>query len=284
MKRNAIIIAAGTSSRFVPISYEKPKGLVEVDGEVLIERQIRQLHEAGIEDITIVIGYMAENFSYLSKMYRVNLVMNEDYHLYNNTSSMIRVIDKLNNTYICCSDQFYKSNPFLRKLEKSAYAALYTDQPTNEYCIDMDDNDQILQVRIGGGHSWYMAGFAYFDAQYSQMFKQKLQEEYHNIETRQMYWEDIYIKYINILPPMQAIKFAQKELLEFDSLDELRMYDQSYIHNTRSAIIREMCHTLDCEESDLSDFKKNPGLEGIAFTFNYKKTNYLYLNGEITTC
>jgi hypothetical protein len=83
---------------------------------------------------------------------------------------------------------------------------------------------------------------------------------------------------------MQAIKFAQKELLEFDSLDELRMYDQSYIHNTRSAIIRDMCHTLHCEESDLSTFKKIPELEGVVFTFNYNKTNYLYQNGEITTC
>ena len=57
MKRNAIIIAAGTSSRFVPLSFEKPKGLIEVKGEVLIERQLRQLNEAGIDDITIVVGY-----------------------------------------------------------------------------------------------------------------------------------------------------------------------------------------------------------------------------------
>ena len=67
MKYNAIIIAAGTSSRFVPISYEKPKGLIEVKGEVLIERQIRQLHEGGIKDITIVVGYMANSFAYLKK-------------------------------------------------------------------------------------------------------------------------------------------------------------------------------------------------------------------------
>ena len=39
-KRNAIIMAAGTSSRFVPLSVERPKGLLEVKGEVLIERQI----------------------------------------------------------------------------------------------------------------------------------------------------------------------------------------------------------------------------------------------------
>jgi CTP:phosphocholine cytidylyltransferase-like protein len=47
-------MAAGTSSRFAPLSYEKPKGLLKVKGEILIERQIRQLQEAGITDITIV--------------------------------------------------------------------------------------------------------------------------------------------------------------------------------------------------------------------------------------
>ena len=58
-------MAAGTSSRFVPLSAERPKGLVEVKGEVLIERQIRQLKEAGIADITLVVGYKAEMFANL---------------------------------------------------------------------------------------------------------------------------------------------------------------------------------------------------------------------------
>ena len=40
---NAVIMAAGTSSRFAPLSYERPKALTEVKGEVLIERQIRQI-------------------------------------------------------------------------------------------------------------------------------------------------------------------------------------------------------------------------------------------------
>ena len=37
-----------------------PKGLLNVKGDILIEREIRQLQEAGINDITIVVGYMKE--------------------------------------------------------------------------------------------------------------------------------------------------------------------------------------------------------------------------------
>ena len=43
---NAIIMAAGLSSRFAPLSYEKPKGLYGVKGEILIEREIEQLKSA----------------------------------------------------------------------------------------------------------------------------------------------------------------------------------------------------------------------------------------------
>lgn len=79
IKRNAIIMAAGTASRFVPLSIECPKGLLEVKGEILIERQIRQLQEAGIDDITIVVGYKAEMFQYLATKYDVDIVNNLHY-------------------------------------------------------------------------------------------------------------------------------------------------------------------------------------------------------------
>lgn len=67
MNKTAIILAAGKSNRFAPFTYEKPKGLFRVRGEVLIERQIRQLQEAGVKDIYVVVGYMKEKFFILSR-------------------------------------------------------------------------------------------------------------------------------------------------------------------------------------------------------------------------
>ena len=54
--KSAIILAAGLSTRFAPLSFDKPKGLLEVNGEILIERQIRQLKEAGIETSELIIA------------------------------------------------------------------------------------------------------------------------------------------------------------------------------------------------------------------------------------
>ena len=91
---NAILLAAGMSSRFLPLSLERPKGLLTVKGERMIERQIRQLREAGIRDITVVLGYMHEKFEYLKDQYGVRLVVNEEYLTKNNTSSLMLTLDQ----------------------------------------------------------------------------------------------------------------------------------------------------------------------------------------------
>ena len=85
---NAIIMAAGTSSRFAPLSYEMPKALIEVKGDILIERQIRQLQQAGIRQIIVVVGYKKEQFEYLNNKFGVVIVENEEYLSRNNNGSI----------------------------------------------------------------------------------------------------------------------------------------------------------------------------------------------------
>ena len=63
--RSAIILAAGYGLRMVPINTETPKGLLEVNGEPLIERLIRQLQEVDIRKIYVVVGFMKEQYEYL---------------------------------------------------------------------------------------------------------------------------------------------------------------------------------------------------------------------------
>lgn len=280
MKRNAIIMAAGTSSRFVPLSSETPKGLLDVKGEILVERQIRQLHAAGIEDVTLVAGYMDDKFSYLKDRFGIDIVLNEDYSRYNNTSSLIRVLDRLGDTYICSSDNYFPSNVFLGNPEYSFYSARYANGDTDEYCISVDDNGRIVSVSIGGKDSWYMVGHVYFSREFSEAFKALLANEYEKEETRLGYWEDVYIRHIEDLPPMYMRKYNDGEIEEFDSLDELRCFDSSYIGNTRSSVIKDIAKRLDCKESDLDGFTKISH-EGDHLLFSFRKlgTGYLY-NGK----
>lgn len=274
-KRNAIIMAAGTSSRFVPLSAECPKGLVEVKGEVLIERQIRQLIGAGITDISLVVGYKADMFDYLRGKYGVKIVLNEDFARYNNTSSLIRVIDKLNNTFVCSSDNYFPENVFLKDSEDSYYSTLYAEGDTNEYCVTANADDYITDVRVGGRDAWYMVGHVFFNQEFSEAFRRIMIEEYKKDTTKQGYWEDLYIRYIAQLPKMKINRYKKGEIQEFDSLDELRMFDSSYIENTRSSVIKSICKTLEIQESSVHGFK-NIKHNGNYLHFQFKVGDITY--------
>ena len=283
IKRNAIIMAAGTSSRFIPLSAEYPKGLLEVKGDVLVERQICLLKEAGIEDITIVVGYKAEMFQYLKSKYGVDIVYNQDYYRYNNTSSIIRVIDRLVNTYICSSDNYFPQNVFLENPSQSYYSALYADGLTDEYCFTVDENDNITKVTVGGADSWYMVGHVYFSEEFSTAFSKLLVAEYEKDETKQGYWEDVYLRYIHQLPKMKIHRYKAHDIEEFDSIDELRLFDDSYIYNTRSSVIKFIASQLCCSESDLNSFTrvKHDG-DYLIFTFKKEGNTYIFNQQENT--
>ena len=100
-------MAAGTSSRFAPLSYETHKSLLTVRGEVLIERQIRQIKDAGIDSVVLVGGYMKERFAYLREKFGVTIIDNPEYTCRNNHSSIYAARHLLGNSYICSSDNYF---------------------------------------------------------------------------------------------------------------------------------------------------------------------------------
>ena len=271
-------MAAGTSSRFAPLSYEKPKGLLEVKGEILIERQIRQLQEAGIKDILVVIGYKSVLFMYLEEKYGVKLVMNEDYSIYNNTSSIMRVLDSLEDTYICSSDNYFPENVFIEDVKNSYYSALYAEGPTHEYCLSTDEDGNITEVTVGGCDSWYMLGHAFFSKEFSERFREIMVEEYKDEKTRTEYWEDVYLRHIAELPPMKMRRYRPHEIEEFDSLAELRAFDPKYLNDTGSRIMKNICSVLSCEEKDIDEIVvlKN-GMTNSSFRFTCIKDGRKYV-------
>ena len=157
---NAVILAAGLSSRFAPISYERPKGLLRVRGEVLIERQIEQLRAAGVRDIVVVVGYKKEAFFYLEDKYGVRIVVNRDYAERNNSSSIMLVREVLGNTYVCSSDNYFDENPFEPHVWKAYYAAQLFEGPTNEWALTTGAHGRITKVEVGGVDAWCMVGHA----------------------------------------------------------------------------------------------------------------------------
>ena len=151
-------MAAGTSSRFAPLSYETHKSLLTVRGEVLIERQIRQIRDAGIDSVVLVGGYMKERFAYLREKFGVTIVDNPEYTCRNNHSSIYAARHLLGNSYICSSDNYFSRNPFESCVDDAYYAALYAAGPTSEWCVYEGDDGYIDRVSVGGENAWYMMG------------------------------------------------------------------------------------------------------------------------------
>ena len=135
---HAVILAAGYGMRMVPVS-NTPKALLEVRGERLIERQIRQLHEAGVHDVCVVAGYRKEQFEYLTDQYGVKLLFNPEYAVKNNLHSLALATNYLENCYIVPCDLWCKENPFrthelcswyaVSVEEEDALSDRFTDRP-----------------------------------------------------------------------------------------------------------------------------------------------------------
>lgn len=279
---NAIIMAAGVSSRFAPLSYEIPKALIPVNGEVLIERQIRQLKEAGIEEIILVVGYMKERFYYLQDKLGVRIVENKDYRIRNNHSTIFAVRAYLRNSYICSADNYFTKNPFEREVDDAYYAAVYADGKTKEWCMETGDDGYVNRVQIGGERAWYMLGHAFWNETFSKKFIRILNAEYQLPETAGLLWEAIYRKHLDELK-LKVRHYEPNFIFEFDSLDELREFDTSYVHDTRSAILKGIAKDLNCSEAEISQITaiKDPaGLEAIGFKFECGSEKYEYYYGR----
>jgi len=275
---NAIIMAAGFSSRFAPVSFERPKGVLTVRGEVLIERQIRQLHEVGITDITVVVGYRKEEFFYLEDLLGVKIVVNEEYAKRNNNSTLYKVQDSLSNTYVCSSDNYFVINPFEEYVYKAYYATIFIEGETDEYCVVTRGKERaIVDVVLQDGKNMLaMLGHTYWDREFSSNFVKILNDIYDEPSTAGKLWEDIYAEHLNKLK-MVAREYSPDDIWEFDSLDELKGFDEAFLNNVDSEIMDNICAVLDCKREDISHFSPvKQGVTNLTVKFQVAGKQYVY--------
>ena len=226
---NAIIMAAGFGLRSLPLSRFVPKGLYEVKGEILIERQIRQLKEAGIREIIVVVGYLKEQFQYLKEKYGVTIIENEDYYRYNNISSIYAARDYLKKSYICCSDNYFNINIFEEYVYDSYYSCKYAKEYVEEYCVTGMNAEYITEIHKGGSNAWYTIGEAFFSKQFSTQFLRFLMSEYDEPSTKKMLWDDFHMKHIQDLPIL-LVKYSDQIVQEFDTVEDVIAFDSEFVH------------------------------------------------------
>ncbi len=279
---NAIILAAGMSTRFIPVSYELPKGLISVKGEIMTERLIRQLHESGINEIVVVVGYMMEKFLYLREKFGVKLVVNNEFATKNTHSSIYAARDYLANTYIVCSDNYYPENMFHQYEYRAFYCSIYLPGTSYvERAFTFDDDMLIVDTNRPSHDQWIMYGHAYYSQDFTNRFKPILESYYGRPGIEYMYWETIYAENVKSLP-MWVTKCDRTDILEFDSMEELEEYDPNYIIHNKVKVFENICQVLQCGFCDISDIEPvTKGLNNRSFKFKCKDKYYIYRHPDV---
>lgn len=273
----ALIVAAGFGSRFVPLTFEMPKGLLEVFGERMIERQICQLHEVGVTDITIAVGYLKEKFEYLIDKYQVKLLYNPEYSCKNTLATVYRAREVLKgrNMYLLSSDNWMRSNMFHSYECGSWYASAYMSGDTSEWVISYNKKGRITGVEVGGRNAWVMYGPVFLSKDFSDGFLPILKKYYHTPGTEQFYWENVLIRHLDKLE-MDINRQPDNQVYEFENLEELRKFDPRYQTRSDNKALELVSEVFQVPESDIYDIRcLKSGMTNKSFLFQVKNQHYI---------
>lgn len=264
--KNAIILAAGFGMRMVPINMEMPKGLLEVNGEPLIERLIKQLHEVGVNDITIVVGFMSERFEYLIDKYGVNLVVNAEYAKKNNLHSLNLVADKISNTYIVPCDLWCDRNPFSTHELYSWY--MVSDVFDEDSTVRVSRKMELINTPRGNGGNG-MIGISYLLEVDAARVREKLQLDWPD----DVFWEETITGKEKMTLTAKVAHAA--DVVEINTYEQLRELDEesNQLKNSAITLICRQFGASPWEVQHIQVLKK--GMTNRSFLFSCKGGKYV---------
>lgn len=268
--KRAIILAAGFGMRMVPINTEMPKGLLEVNGEPLIERIIKQLHEVGIQEIYVIVGFMKEKYEYLMDEYGVELVVNPDYAAKNNLHSLRLVKEHLENAYIVPCDIWCDRNPFHRHELYSWY--MVSDLVENESNVRVNRKMELVTVpeNVGGNA---MIGISYLTKEDSDTVSTRIKELCKNPQYDGSFWEEALYNKDRMIVTARVVHSA--DVVEINTYEQLREID-SDSNQLKTDAIHLICEALSAKPEDITDITVlKKGMTNRSFLFTCKDKKYI---------
>ncbi|MEG0470382.1 sugar phosphate nucleotidyltransferase [Amedibacillus sp. YH-ame10] len=226
--KKAVFMAAGFGSRMVPVTLNTPKPLIMVHGKRIIETLLDAVLAAGINDITIVRGYLGEQFDVLLKKYpMIKFLENPIYNEANNISSAYVAKDILANAYVLESDLVLYNPELVRKYEyASNYMGMKVDV-TDDWCFETKKGI-ITKVKVGGNNVHHMFGISYWTSEDAQKLSADIDAVFHMPGGREKYWDEVALRecidhYQVLVRPVQ-----KDEIIEIDTYNELKQIDPIY--------------------------------------------------------
>ncbi|KGF09391.1 choline kinase [Clostridiales bacterium S5-A14a] len=284
--RNAIILAAGIGMRMVPINTQTPKGLLEIHGEPLIERIIKQLRDVGVSEIDIVVGFMKEEYEYLIDEYGVNLIINEDYSRFNNIYSLYLARNFISNTYIVPCDLWFADNPFNEIEINSWYMVENLDSiesqsdlrnpiQSRSYTkrnLRVNRKNEIKKDFKNGKHVW-PAGVAYVNFDVSKYFVEKIKYFVEKNQLLNCFWEEAMYDGDKFLLPAKIID--RNVVAEINTYEQLRDLDRDS-YNLKDDAIEVIKETFGVRSQDIKNIRiLKKGMTNRSFKFSVNNKDYI---------
>lgn len=268
--KNAIILAAGCGMRMIPINMQTPKGLLEVNGEPLIERIIKQLHEADIKEIHIVVGFMKEQYEYLMDEYNVNLIVNADYAVKNNLYSMKLVLEHLSDSYIIPCDIWCAKNPFRRYELYSWY--MVSDIMDNESQVRVNRKMELVSVpQDSSGNA--MIGISYLMEKQAAIVRERIIQLCKDKGYNDSFWEESLYNKERMIVQARVVHAA--DVVEINTFEELRELDgdSNQLKSDALTVIGKVLKVPQNEITDITVLKK--GMTNRSFLFHCNGKKYI---------
>lgn len=227
----AIIMAAGIGTRMQPVTLKHPKPLVEVNGVRMIDTVIDALHANGIYEIYVVVGYLKEQFADLKKKYpKITLLENPYYDTCNNIASLYVARDYIQNAIILDGDQIIYNPAILTpEFDRSGYNCVWTEQETQEWLLDVQNNVVKSCSRTGGCKGWQLYSISRWNEADGKRLKRHLEFEFEKKKNRQIYWDDVALFCYPEEYALGIFKMQKEDIIEIDNLSELVQIDPSYL-------------------------------------------------------
>ena len=270
MPQRAVILAAGFGMRMVPINTEITKGLLEVNGEPLIERIIKQLHEVGIKEIYVVVGFMKEKYEYLIDEYGVELVVNADYAGKNNLHSMNLVREHLENAYVIPCDIWCDRNPFHRHEMYSWY--MVSDLVDNESTVRVNRKMELVTVpENAGGNA--MIGICYLIKEDADTVSKRIAVLCKDQKYDGAFWEEALYNKNRMMVAARVVHSS--DVVEINTYEQLRELDGNSNHLKTDAI-QVICEALAVKPEEVTDITVlKKGMTNRSFLFTCKNKKYI---------
>ena len=226
--KRAIFIAAGFGSRLVPITLNTPKPLIRVNGKRMIDTMLDACLEAGISEIYIVRGYLAEQFDQLLYKYpMIKFIENPSYNEANNISSAMAARFLMQDAYVLEADLLVSNPKIIRKYNYGSNVLGVWKERTDDWCVTEKDG-YVDEERVGGLNCYQMYGVYYLNSSDGARLAEDIKTAFLSPGGKEMYWEQVANVMFRGKYKIEIVECSAEDIVEIDTFRELKALDKTY--------------------------------------------------------